>query len=109
MICDTEGYAIPFAGDDQIIESGVDDADYGPAESWPEWTDSERFEPSPDDEAWRMSQNDDDDWQADASEQARWSRRLEELYQASEWHDRLEAIYHTNQDQDIEANGLPVG
>jgi hypothetical protein len=104
----TQGFCIPFAGDDQIIEAGFDDPDYGEPEGWPSWTD-ERWEPTDDDEAWWVAQNDDEDWSADASEQARWSRRLEELHQASEWQDRLEAMNYVDGDQAAADAGLPVG
>jgi hypothetical protein len=106
MLLDIEGFVIPFAGDDQFIECGVDDPDFGPAESWPAWTVAERFEPSSDDESWFIRQSaDDDDWAG----YAEWSRRLEELHQASEYMDHLEAMHWTDGDQDIMAAGLPVG
>jgi hypothetical protein len=44
---DPQGYAIPWVDDDECIECGLDDADYGPAESWPEWTDRWTFEEGP--------------------------------------------------------------
>jgi hypothetical protein len=31
---------------DRIVELGLDDDDYGPASSWPSWTDSDRWVPT---------------------------------------------------------------
>jgi hypothetical protein len=114
MLLDTEGYAIPFSStdDDQVIEYDPSDPDFGPAESWPDWTDADRFEPSADDEDWRQSTAD-DDWQVDADEQARWSRRIEELIEAFEpsdqdWDDYAQWSGALT-DQDIQAAGLPCG
>jgi hypothetical protein len=106
MLLDTEGYAIPFTNDDAVIESGVDDPSYGDSESWPDLTDQDRYEPTPQDEAWLVRQSAvDDDWPADAV----WSRRLEELHQASEYMDRLEAMHHVDGDQAVRDAWLPVG
>jgi hypothetical protein len=52
MVLDETGHAIPFAADDLVIEAGANDPDFGPPESWPDWTDADRFEPSPADAAW---------------------------------------------------------
>jgi hypothetical protein len=46
MLLDTEGFCIPFTGDDLVIECGANDSDYGPPELWPDWTDLDRFEPA---------------------------------------------------------------
>jgi hypothetical protein len=32
-----KGYDIPFAADDEIIECGLDDADYADPAEWPTW------------------------------------------------------------------------
>jgi hypothetical protein len=64
--------------------------------------------PTEADEKWLAAQNADaDGWQ----EYAIWCHRLEELHQASEYLDRLEAINgpHGITDQDIVAAGLPLG
>jgi hypothetical protein len=47
LITDNEGFAIPFAEDDQVIECGADDPDFGDPVDWSDWTDSERYEPGP--------------------------------------------------------------
>jgi hypothetical protein len=40
MVCDDSGFAIYFTLDDQIIECGAGDKDYGdPATDWPAWCD----------------------------------------------------------------------
>jgi hypothetical protein len=46
MLHDIEGYAIPFTKDDAVIESGADDSCYGEPETWPAWTDANRWEPT---------------------------------------------------------------
>ena len=51
MLCDSDGFAIPFADAAAVIECGATDPDYGEPESWPPWTDAVRFEPSPADSA----------------------------------------------------------
>lgn len=109
QVFDSEGYAVAFADDDDVIESEAlcNGPDYSedPAD-WPEWTDQDRWEPTPDDEAWYTRQTcDDDEWQGDAE----WSRRLEEMHQASEWQDRLEAMHWSDGDQAVADAGLPVG
>jgi hypothetical protein len=111
MLLDTEGYAIPFATDDQYAEAEA--LCNGPACSedpaeWPSWCDADCWAPTADDEAWLARQNadDDEDWPA----YALWSQRLDELYQASQWQDRVEAIYDNGvTDDDIMAAGLSVG
>jgi hypothetical protein len=113
-------FAIPPADPcEECEEPREDDQD---AADWPtsEEIDGDRWEPGPEyfpaldnpnppspaDEAWLASQNaDDEDWPSYAA----WSQRLEELHQASEWQDRIEAIYHTDQDDDVTAAGLPIG
>jgi hypothetical protein len=32
MLCDAQGFAIPFPDDDAVIEAGLNDADYGDPE-----------------------------------------------------------------------------
>jgi hypothetical protein len=116
MLLDTDGYAIPFAADDAVIESEAlcngPPCSEDPAE-WPEWTDQERWEPTDDDEAWWVTQNDDEDWQVDAQEEARWSQRLKELIEAFEpsdqdWDD-FARWSGALTDEDIMAAGLSVG
>jgi hypothetical protein len=51
LITDNEGFAIPFVDDDPIIEAGLDDPDYGPPETWPNWTDLDRWSSVPPTEA----------------------------------------------------------
>jgi hypothetical protein len=47
VITDTDEFAIPFAADDDVIECGADDPDFGEPVDWSDWTDSERYEPGP--------------------------------------------------------------
>jgi hypothetical protein len=49
MLCDTEGFAIPFTADDRVIECGCNDPDHGEPANWPEWTDAWFWEPGPED------------------------------------------------------------
>jgi hypothetical protein len=116
MLLDTEGFCIPFSTDDQFIECQPDDPCFADPADWEpsREIDGERWElgpePTQDDIEWLNTHPaDDDDWTANASEQARWSQRLEELHQASEWQDRIEAMHWSNGDDDVRAAGLPVG
>ena len=43
MLLDTEGFCIPFSEDDQYIEAGCDDPDYGESETWPSWCDAHHY------------------------------------------------------------------
>jgi hypothetical protein len=43
LICDNDGFAIPFADDDQYIECEAVDPEAGESETWPSWTDQERW------------------------------------------------------------------
>jgi hypothetical protein len=95
---DQQGYAIPWTTDDEIIECGANDPEYGEPESWPEWTDIYQFEPLPEDRAWLSAQQEmsiEPDW----DEYSRWSA----------WQDALEAAHPPIRDQDIIAAGLAVG
>jgi hypothetical protein len=47
LITDNEDFAVPFAGDDPVIECGADDPDFGDPVDWSDWTDSERYELGP--------------------------------------------------------------
>jgi hypothetical protein len=99
---DAEGHEIPWAEDDRWIECGLDDADFGEPEGWPDWTDEGRWEA---DQPYEPSAEDMADYLA-------WSDRLQTLRTLADA-DRLEAVlpchpaYHC--DADIEAAGLPVG
>src|SRR3954449_2212093 len=44
---DHDGYAIPFAAADEVIECGFDDPDYGDPADWPTWTDRDVWEDGP--------------------------------------------------------------
>lgn len=70
----------------------------------PEATEAQGFEPSEEDEAWLAEQSD-EDWQG----YAEWSRRLEELAQACEYMDRLEAMHYIDGDEQLKNAGLAVG
>jgi hypothetical protein len=87
MLLDTEGFCIPFTDDDAVIEVGLDDPEYGEPESWPEWVDAERWEPTEADVAWI---NDTpvpaicgaapfEPSDADLDEMAAWSEHLDRL------------------------------
>src|SRR4051794_33755615 len=41
MLCDVDGFAIPFAADDAVIECGACDPEYGDPAEWPAWTDAD--------------------------------------------------------------------
>jgi hypothetical protein len=80
---------------------GLDDPDYGPAESWPSWTDEDIWtigpepqplEPEPAGEP--AYEPTDADW--------------DEMARYCEWADRVEAM-HCVTDDDLRAAGLPVG
>jgi hypothetical protein len=88
MLHDSQDFDIPFQDHDDWTECGIDDPDYGESESWPSWVDQDRWEPS---------------------EDAEWSRRLEEMHQASQYLDSLEHMHPIVGDDDIAAAGLPVG
>ena len=111
MIYDTEGFAIPFADHDALIECGALDPDHGDPETWPAWTD-QRWEPTEADHtllaehpilppicggAPEAFQPSDQDW--------------EDYHRWSAWQDRLEGIHgpYSIADDDIQAAGLPVG
>jgi hypothetical protein len=89
MLHDNQDHDIPFADHDDWTECGIDDPDYNEPELWPEWTDADRWEPSQDD--------------------VEWLNHLEEMRQASEWLDRMEAMHPRIDDDDIRSCGLPVG
>jgi hypothetical protein len=78
-----DDYEVYFADHDAVIECGACDPEYGPAESWPAWTDEARFVPSEQD--------------------------LEDMAEYSAWLDRLEEMHPRIGDDDIQACGLPVG
>ena len=42
-----QGYAIPWVADDEVIECGFDDPDYGDPAEWPDWTDRWTCEEGP--------------------------------------------------------------
>jgi hypothetical protein len=71
MLTDGAGFSIPLADHDAIAESEAlcngPPCSPDPTE-WPDWCDDWRFKPSPDDEAWWVAQNADDDWQTDAAD-----------------------------------------
>jgi hypothetical protein len=47
LITDNEDFAVPFAGDDPVIECGADDPEFGEPVDWSDWTDSDRYELGP--------------------------------------------------------------
>jgi hypothetical protein len=81
---DPEGYAIPFAEDDRVIECGCDDPDFGDARDWPSWTDRDRWTL---DLVHDRAGPTDQDW----DEYARWSA----------WQDALEVAHPTITDEDV--------
>jgi hypothetical protein len=90
---DTADYAIPFADHDALIECGACDPEYGEPADWDDWTDADRYEPTPNDIAF-LNQNaygsepfepSDQDW----DDYGRWAGAIA--------------------DDDLAAAGLPVG
>jgi hypothetical protein len=88
MLTDTNGFAIPFADDDAVIECGACDPHFGDPSTWPEWVDADRWEPAPDDVAW-LNQEPYEPTDADWEEFARYSGHFT--------------------DEDLIAAGLPCG
>jgi hypothetical protein len=114
---DSEGYELPpwlnpfFAIPEpdpceECEEAGDDEQD--PAD-WPtsQEIDGDRWEPTEADIEWLNTSP----ANVDPAGYAEWSRRLEELHQASEFMDRFEAIYGPRgiTDHDVAAGGLPIG
>ena len=107
---DVQGYAIPFAADDEVIECGPDDPGYGEPETWESWTDAHTWElgpaipPDAELEPFAPSLADELDYAEWAAEvDRRWrDERIERGYPAE-----FQPSYVT--DADLAAAGLAVG
>src|SRR5436309_434506 len=116
MPVDTEGFAIPWAEDDRVIECGFDDPAWGEPESWPEWTDRWTFEEGlaipadaeilpPELEPYEPSED-------DLADYAAWSDRLDALARLAELDDACDRLaggwIGTGRmtDQDVASNGI---
>jgi hypothetical protein len=91
---DADGYLIPWAEDDEIIECGYDDPQYGDPGTWPDTCDADCWElgpaipPDAVFEPYEPTAEDLEDY-------ARWSDRLEaleRLHELDEYHDRLAVL-----------------
>jgi hypothetical protein len=98
---------------DSIIELGIDDDAYGPAESWPSWTDDDRWEPGP--EPLPYESDEPSPWPTDveieeyeAEHAGPTDADLDEMAKYCEWADRVEGMRRYT-DDDLRAAGLPVG
>jgi hypothetical protein len=101
MLLDTDGFCIPFSTDDQIIEAGCDDPDYGEPNDWPDWCDSHRYTAA--DVAWL---NDNPILPPIAGGALEPFEPFEPT--DAEW-DELHAASYGPDDNDIAAGGLAVG
>src|SRR5262245_7577555 len=99
-VFDVDGTIIPGAELDELYELGFDDADFGPAESWPAWTDMGIWETGPETdvtaEPYVPTLEDELDY-------AEWASEVERRWQD----ERIEAGPIT--DADLAAAGLAVG
>ena len=98
--------AVYFADHDDVIECGACDPCYGDPADWPEWTDADRWthidppdqvDPSPDDCRWAAGHLElPAPISGGAPADDEWSRRLEEMHQASRWLDQVEQMNYTS-------------
>jgi hypothetical protein len=125
--CELPPWLNPFLCDynPELAEPAPADDEQDPAE-WPAWTDLDHWQPGPPaaapaepteaDLAWYLTELAElppiaggSPAEDDPAGYAEWSRRLEEIALASEWHDRLEQMNWIDGDEACAAAGLPVG
>jgi hypothetical protein len=98
MLCDTDGFAIPFSLDDEVIEAPACDPDAGDPAEWPSWCDEHRWEPSDEDCRWAAEHFElppADDDQVERSD--------------ADWDELHAQTYGGITDEDLAAAGLAVG
>jgi hypothetical protein len=103
MLHDNVAFDTPFASDDQVIECGALDLEWGDPETWPDWVDDFRWIAVPDDDQAEPSE-DDCRWAAEHLELPPIAggsptepfeptdADLDDMARWSEWQDRLDSL-----------------